>query len=69
MAYVRKCAGMGRGRVDERRIERADAQTERFVDETDGACDRLCSTAATSPGYRAYIIDRACSGFGGGMPR
>ena len=61
---------MGRGRVDERRIERADAQTERFADETDGACARLCSsTAATSPGYRAYIIDRACSGFGGGMPR
>lgn len=53
VAYVRKCAGMGRGRVDERRIERADAQTERFADETDGACDRLCSTAATSPGYRA----------------
>ncbi len=53
----------------ERQIERADAQTERFADETDGACDRLCSIAATSPGYRAYIIDRACSGFGGGMPR
>ena len=27
VAYVRKCAGMGRGRVDERRIERADAQS------------------------------------------
>lgn len=69
VAYVRKCTGMGRGRVDERRIERADAQTERLAGEMDGARDRLCSTAAASPGYRAYIIDRACSGFGGGMPR
>lgn len=65
LVYARKRADAERKHLN----ESDDVQTERFAGKMNCACDRICSAAAHSPGYRAYIIGRASSGFGGGMPR